>query len=241
MVAAPWFLSGIGVMQRLAPRLEALGFQLVDAETADGARALVVSRNRPARAALVPTDFVGRPEVDLPGLFAMLRRLAPNRALTPVACGRAPTLDDRKRLVSAGVALALYEPIDDCGLRFQMNRALAPSGPPSRAALRAPIDCEVVLSWRLRSRSARVYTVSSRGAFLLTDAPLPPGRRVAVQISVGILQPRARARVVVAHPPEEAAALGLPPGIAVAFEDIDGPSAAVIDRLVGDRLSSLAV
>ena len=241
MIVAPWFDSGIGVLQRLAPRLEELGFHMVDAETADGARALVVSRNGPARAALVPTDFVGRPEIDLLGLLAILRGLAANRPLTPVACGRAPTLEGRKRLVSAGVALALYEPIDDGGLRFQMNRALAPCGPPSRGAQRAPLDCEVMLSWRFRSRSARVYTVSSRGAFLLTDAPLPPGRRVAVHMAVGILQPRARARVVLAHPPEEAAALGLPPGLAVAFEGIDGPSAAVIDRLVGDRLISLAV
>jgi hypothetical protein len=241
MIVAPWFVSGIDVLQRLAPRLEALGFHVVDAETADGARALVVSRNSPARAALVPTDFVGQPEIDLPGLLAMLRGLAPNRALTPVACGRAPTLNDRERLVAAGVALALYEPIDDGGLRFQVNRALAPCGPHSRAALRAPLDYEVTLSWRFRSRSARMYTVSSRGAFLLTDAPLPPGRRLAVHMTVGVLQPRARARVVLAHPPAEAAALGLPPGLAVAFEDIDGPSATGIDRLVGDRLISLAV
>jgi hypothetical protein len=132
----------------------------VDAETADGTRALVVSRNRPARAALVPTDFVGRPEVDLPGLLAMLGRLAPNRTLTAVACGRAPTLDDRKRLVSAGVTLALYEPIDDGGLRFQMNRALAASGAPPRAARRAPIDTVVSVALRDLITPA---TVSSRG------------------------------------------------------------------------------
>jgi hypothetical protein len=241
MITPTWLSSGNEVLQRLAPRLDALGYHVVQAEFPQGVRALVVSRGGATRAALVPTDFVGRAEVDLPGLLDTLRGLAPSRVLAPVACGRAPTLDDRERLLSAGVGLALYEPIDDGSLRFQMNRALAPCGPPSRAVPRAPLDYEVMLSWRLRSRSARVYTMSSRGAFLLTDAVLPAGRRIALHMPVGILQPRARARVVLANRPEDADALGLPPGMAVAFENIDGPSAAVIDRLVGDRLITLAV
>ncbi len=157
MVRARWFVSGIDVLHRLAPRLEALGFQVADAETSDGARALVVSRNGPVRAALVPTDFVGRPEVDLPALLATLRRLAPNRALSAVACGRAPTLDDRKRLVSAGVALALYEPIDDGGVRFQMNRALAPSG----------------------ARQNSLGVMLARNVFLMKSKPPEPSKLIA--------------------------------------------------------------
>jgi hypothetical protein len=86
-----------------------------------------------------------------------------------------------------------------------------------------------------------VYTLSARGAFLLTDRPLAPGRRLLLELPVGLVRARARARVVMANPPGSSADPALPPGMAVAFEALDAPSAAVINRLVDERLAGLAV
>jgi len=147
----------------------------------------------------------------------------------------------RRRLRDGGIELALDEPLDDHVLRFQVNRALA-SGPlPARIARRAPLRRELAVRGRLWRRSIPVYTLSASGAFLLTDRPLAPGRRLHVELPVGLLRPRAHARVVLANRPGASADPTLPSGMAVAFEALDGPSAAVIDRLVGERLAGLVL
>ena len=58
---------------------------------------------------------------------------------------------------------------------------------------------------------------------------------------VGRLQPRARARVVLANLPGEPEHRDLPVGMAIAFDELDAASAAVIHRLVEERLAALAV
>ena len=55
------------------------------------------------------------------------------------------------------------------------------------------------------------------------------------------LAARTRARVVLSNPAAEPAHPDLPPGMAVVFEDLDHAYAAVIQRLVEERLAALAV
>jgi len=142
-------------LRRLAVRLEGLGYPVTRAEAASGVHALFVDRGA-GRAAILPTGFTSLPEGELERTTRALRDLAPSRKLTLLAWGPAPGPSARQRLRSAGIELALYEPLDAGVLRFQVNRALAPSAPPKRRALRAPIDAEVAVRWRLRTRSARV-------------------------------------------------------------------------------------
>jgi hypothetical protein len=225
---------------QLATRIEAHGYPVAEVAAATGACALVVDRGGDQRAAILPTAIAGSDGIDLTGAIRTLRALAPSRRLTLLAWGAPPEVSGRRRLRTAGVELALFEPLDAAVLLFQLNRALAPTDAP-RKARRAPVDREVAMRWRLRTRSARVYTLSSQGAFILTEEPLRPGRRLHLEVPVGTFHPRARARVVMANPPGERGRPDLPPGMAVAFQSLDAPSAAVIERLVGERLDSLAV
>jgi hypothetical protein len=227
-------------LRRLATRLDACGYPVAEVGGAAGACALLVDRGGAQRAAILPTALAALEGFDLAAATRALCALAPSRKLTLLAWGSAPEPSARARLRTAGVELALYEPVDVAVLRFQLNRALAPGDAPRRAR-RAPLDREVaLLRWR-RSRRARVYTLSSQGAFILTEEPLRPGRRLTLEVPIGMLRPRARARVVLSNPPGARARADLPPGMAVAFHPLDAPSAAVIERLVVERLAGLAV
>jgi hypothetical protein len=228
-------------LHRLAARLEALGYPVAEAEAAGGGCALLVDRGGDTRAGILPAALGAAPDDLLERTAAALRALAARRGLRLLAWGEAPDAVVRRRLREAGVALALYEPLDEPLLRFQVNRALAPHDAPPRRALRAPLDREVALCRLFRTRPARLYSLSSQGAFILTDAPLAPGRRLVIEVPAGLLSPRARARVVLANGPDRPAHPELPPGMAVAFQDLDAPGAAVIDRLVEERLAALAV
>lgn len=227
---------------RLARRLEALGYPVAEVETREGRCALLVDRGGPARAAIVSAELARRVDGRLDGVLCALRSLAPSRQLVPLVFGTPTSVAARRRMRKAGIELALANPLDTHVLRFQLNRALASGGPlPPRLALRAPLEHTVEVRRRLRSRSVPVYTLSARGAFLLTDRPLAPGRRFWLEVPVGMIRPRTLARVVMANRPGASTDPTLPAGMAVAFEDLDGPSAAVINRLVEERLAGLAV
>ena len=236
MSAAP-SLDGYDRLARLEQVLESLGHPVARVESRSGAHALLIDRGD-ARAAVVCGDISER---DAAAEIGALRSLAPSRPLTVLALGPRPDLAARQRLRAAGVDLALDEAMDPHVLRFQINRALAPPDAPPRRATRAPIDLEVEIRTGFQRRLERVYTLSASGAYLLTDQPLRRGRRLTVDLPVGMLRPRARARVVLSNPAESPAHPGLPPGMAVAFSGLDGPAAAVFDRLVAERLAALAL
>jgi hypothetical protein len=228
-------------LRRFALRVEGLGYPVAQLEVAGGAHALLVDRGGACRAAILPAGYAALAEGELESTTRALRGLAPSRRLTLLAWGPPPGPTARRRLRDAGIELALYEPLEPGVLRFQVNRALGPGGRPSRRALRAPLEGEVAVRWRFRTRPARVYSMSASGAFILCDEPLRPGRRLQLEVPVGRLRPRTQARVVLSNPPAERIHADLPPGMAVAFESLDGASAAVIHRLVEERLATLAV
>jgi hypothetical protein len=223
---------------RLERALEALGYPVVRVESADGGRALLIDRGDAQRAAIVGAQIAER---DAVAEVSRLRDLAPSRPLAVLAFGPRPDLPGCQRLRDAGVTLWLDEPMAPHVLRFQINRALGPGEAAPRSALRAPVDLSVAVSSRLQTRQKQIYTLSARGAFLLSDRPLPAGRRVALELPVGMLRPRTRARVVLSNPPGRRAHPGLPSGMAVSFLGLDAPAAAVIDRLVAERLAALAL
>jgi len=232
--AAPADLRG------LAARLEALGWSVARVETPCGTRALMVDRGGPTRAAVVA--LAGADPERLGPAVAALRALAPGRTLRVLGWGPEPDVPTRRRLRRAGVELALFEPLTDRDLRFQVNRALAPAKPPPRTACRAPVPWSLLVRSGLRRISAPVYTVSAGGVFLASCRPLRPGRRLALELPLGpLLSPRARGRVVLANRPRDPEHPALPPGMAVRFEDLDGPSAAAIDRFVERRLAELSL
>jgi hypothetical protein len=227
-------------LRRLAMRLETMGYPVAHAEAAKGAHALFIDRGA-GRAAILPAGLADLPSSALEDTTRALHGLAPSRKLTILAWGAQPGPSARQRLREAGVELALFEPIENGVLRFQVNRALTPATAARRRALRAPIEAPVEMRFRLRTQSARVYSMSASGAYILADEPLRAGRKLTLEVPVGRLHPRTRARVVLANPAADRAHPDLPAGMAVAFEEIDHAYAAVIQRLVEERLAALAV
>jgi hypothetical protein len=228
-------------LRRLATRLDGLGYPVADLELPSGSCALLVDRGGVGRGAVLHAGLAALPGGLLESTIESLRRLAPSRPLTLLAYGTTPELSVRRRLRQVGIDLALYEPLDAAVLHFQVNRALAPSEPARRLAPRAPLEAEIAVRGWLGARPARVYSMSSRGAFLLTDEPFRAGRRLVVELPAGRLRPRARARVVFSNPASRLTHAELPAGMALAFHDLDAASAAVIQRLVLERLAALAV
>jgi hypothetical protein len=224
-------------LERLELALDASGYRVARIESRSGTRALLIHRGE-ARAAIVGTDVAER---DAATEIEVLRRLAPNRPLRVLAFGPLPDSLGRRRLRDVGVELALDAAMPPHVLRFQVNRALVPPEAPTRGAPRAPLDLEVTVRRGFQSRAQRLYTLSATGAFVLTDRPLTPGRRLWLEVPAGLLQPKARARVVLANRPDAPVDAALPAGMAVAFEGLDPASAAVLDRLVRKRLEALAI
>jgi hypothetical protein len=230
-------LQPLDPLERLELALDAVGYRVARIESRAGTRALLIHRGE-SRAAIVGSDVAER---DAATEIGVLRGLAPNRPLQVLAFGPLPDSLGRRRLREAGVVLALDAAMPPHVLRFQVNRALMPPEAPARGAQRAPLDLEVTVRRGFQTRAQRLYTLSATGAFVLTDRPIAPGRRLSLEVPVGILRPKARARVVLANKPDALVDAALPAGMAVAFEGLDPASAAVLDRLVRERLETLAI
>jgi hypothetical protein len=233
-------LAAMREMARLSGRLQAMGIPVAELESSTGLPALWLDRgalNRPA--AVLSTEL--DPDAFEEALDVVCR-LAAGRPLSLLPYGAPLPHPERLRLRDGDVALPIYEPLDPSALRFQVNRAIAPIAAPDRGAHRAPIELEVLLKIGMRSRMSRVYTLSSRGAFLLLDRPLRPGRRVDLEVPVGgANHPRASGRVMFVNRVNAPAYPDLPAGVALRFDRVDAIAACAIDHLVERRLSALEI
>jgi hypothetical protein len=236
--APPRTLAAMRAMARLSGRLQAMGIPVAELESAAGLPALWLDRgalNRPAAVLSTELDPDAFDE-----MLEVVSRLAAGRPFSLLPYGAALAHPERLRIRDGDVALPIYEPLDPSALRFQVNRAIAPISSPDRGAHRAPIELEMLLKIGMRTRMSRVYTLSSRGAFLLLDRPLRPGRRVDLEVPVGgAIHPRASGRVTFVNRVNAPAHPDLPPGIALRFDRVDAIAACAIDHLVERRLSAL--
>jgi len=233
-------LAAMRAMARLSGRLQAMGIPVAELESATGLPALWLdrgSRNRPAAVLSTELDSAAFDEA-----LAVVGRLAAGRPLSLLPYGVPLAHPERLKLRDGDVALPIYEPLDASALRFQVNRAIAPLSAPDRGALRAPVENEIMLKFGMRSRMSRVYTLSSRGAFLLLDRPLRRGRRVDLEIPVGgANHPRASGRVTFVNRMNAPAHPDLPAGVALRFDRVDAIAALAIDHLVERRLNALEI
>jgi hypothetical protein len=233
-------LAAMRAITRLSGRLQAMGIPVAELESAAGLPALWLdrgSKNRPAAVLSTELDPDAFDEA-----LDVVSRLAAGRPLSLLPYGEALAHPERLRLRDGDVALPIYEPLDPSALRFQVNRAIAPIAAPDRGAQRAPVELEIMLKFGMRSRMSRVYTLSSRGAFLLLDRPLRPGRRVDLELPVGgAVHPRASGRVTFVNRMNSPAHPDLPAGVALRFDRVDAIAACAIDHLVERRLDALEI
>lgn len=230
--------AGSAGIRELGIRIREMGYRLLPTKTPDQAERLLVDHGSEIGAMVIPVDL---PAFDLGAALRFLRRLEPTGELTFVAAGCCADADGRRLLRSAGVELALWNPVDDHTLRFQINRALAESeivlG--NRQALRAPTDWPAIVWAGQRCKSARIYAISADGAYLSTMRPSLPNAPLGLEFPLPSGRVRVNARVVSTNVPGNLLRRQLPLGMAVRFEDLPREVGGEIHDWIRGRLVSI--
>jgi hypothetical protein len=230
-------------LEPVAQRLRLLGVAALRAKTAAEARAALADPRAPIGAVLIPPD---PPTLDLPRALRVLTRALDGGVLPLLVCGPRPEPEVRARLREAGAELALWEPLDDHTLRFQVNRALARGAAANvpRRALRVPAHWPVQVRMGARTRPAHVYSLSTCGAFLATAGPAL--RRSLVHVTLPLADEagerlRLACEVVATNVPGNLRRRNLPLGMGVRFLGLGPGAERALQHYTEKRRVDLAV
>ena len=209
--------AGCESMHVLASRVRRLGYPVLYAKTIEKAKQLLCAPRYAVGAVVIPSDLL---VTNLRSTLEDFRNASTVEHLPFLVSGSRPPTGRRTELAEAGVEFGLWEPVDAHTLRFQINRAMAGHIPRAsrRSALRAPAAWPVDLRVGRRREKARVYTISSAGAFLATSDPAPQRTSVSARMDLPMATVRATGRVVFANPSGDRMKHNLPVGMAVRFE-----------------------
>ncbi len=228
------------LMSTLAERIPLLGFQCARAKTPQEAIDLAHDRNFRFGVALIEADF---PVIDIAQALDSMRAQTSSPGLTFLVSGDAPPdAEARERLRRAGVAQAVWAPVSDHVLRFQLNAALSNEEDEIlRCEPRAPLDCGGVVTVGGRSKQVGLYCVSGAGAFLVSQRPSMPGAEIRLDIRTKGKPISFRAKVLYASVPGNLSRPRLPHGMAVRFIDPDYADADALRDIVIQTQRSLTV
>jgi len=224
----------------LVMRLRRMGYRAMRAKTPEQAFALVEEARHCVAAALIPPDLA---VANLRAALDSMSARAPGGAIGWVLTGPCPNEDVLSEMRDAGVKLALWEPLDDARLRFQVNRALAgvDTALLRRNAMRAPLEVPAQIIQAGRSKEARVYTLSLGGVYLETTRPAMRGATIDVELDMWPSPIRTRGVVGYTSVPGNLKKNNLPVGMGVRFEGLDEGGASRIRRAVAEVSLQLAV
>jgi hypothetical protein len=228
-------------MEGLSTRIRRLGFRAVRAKTSDEAMAAFADPRFRIGAVVIPP---GLPALDLERAVAALRSAGDGGELPLLCAGPRPDADLRDRLRRAGVRHALWSPVDEPTLRFQINRALAEAEPAAvreRRALRVPTQWPVELSSGGRCKPATLTSLSASGAFLATPRPSLPRALLHFTLPLPSGDLRATAQVVMTNVPGNLARRNLPLGMGVRFRGLAEEAEEQLRTFTEQRAESLEV
>jgi hypothetical protein len=216
-----------------------MGFRTVRAKTPVDAIELAEERGFFFGAALMEPEL---PAVDLAETLAALRERAASPALVFIAAGPPAGAEVRRRLRDGGVTLALWEPVADHALRFQLNQAMAKRRADYlRSEARIPTNLSAGIVTGGRRKQANVYSLSGGGAFLETGRPSMAGASLTVELPFPAGIVRVSGRVLYTNVPGNLACSSLPTGMAVRFNDDDFGTCDEIRRNVSAFSAHYAV
>jgi len=225
-------------LQELATRARRVGFRVLRAKTPEDARDTLRDRRHAIGALVIPPDL-GAPSLVL--ALQAFRDLSPGASLPVLVAGPRPDPGDCERLRGAGAELALFDPLDDHTLRFQLNRAVG--GPASEAArrraVRVPADWAVRVRLGPREKPARVYCVSATGAYLATSRPSFRGSLLYVTLPLPTGPVDVAGRVVMTNVPGNLVRDNLPLGMAVQFTGLSPEVESSLRRFAEQQSSAL--
>lgn len=227
-------------MQELAIRVRRVGFRAVRAKTPDDAREALRDHRYAIGAVVIPPDLAAH---DLGLALDAFRDLVPDRDLPILVSGPHPGDAECERLRDSGVHLALWTPVDDHGLRFQINRALGPKRDTGneRRAERVPADWPIRIRTGQRDKPARVYSLSAQGAFLATARPSYRNSLVYLTLPLPDGPIELAARVVMTNVPGNLIRKNLPLGMGVCFAGLSAETEEAILTFTGEHGQDLLV
>lgn len=231
-----------GSAETLAERIQQLNVDPILVSSLDEIRQLLTDGRQLVSGLLLPTNLPGG--LDPRTLKKELKALASlaEADLVLVAYGKTPDKDTRKRLRSAGLRLALWEPIEDTILRFQINRAVSgDTNDHNRKRARVATDLFARVYVGDREKDARVYSLSSGGAFLETPRATVDGARVDVELHLPDRSLVTPAEVVFSNVPGNLQRPNLPLGMGVSFDRLTREHSRAIDAYIKTCLDALQV
>lgn len=229
--------AGAQPLAILTSRLRRLDFRVLVAKTAEEAHGGLVDPRWDVGALLIPPDL---PVADLAGALRALRRLAARRELPVLAAGLRPDPEALRRLRAAGVSEGIWEPIDAHTLRFRMNRALcARLGRQRRQVPRVPVAWGIRIARGRRAVPARLYSLSTQGAFVATERPALRGARLDLTLELPTGPLGVSGRVIATNVPGNLTRRRLPLGMAVRFDPHDVDTEARLHVAIEERAREL--
>ncbi len=222
-------------------RLSQMGYHALRAKTTDQALESLADDRYEIGVVILPDDL---PVFDLERSMAAFRERGGDRPPTLVASGSRPSADDRDRLRRTGVELALWNPVDDHTLRFQLNAALAHSSagglpPRSRRAQRVPTNWPIRVRTGARVKPAKIYSLSSNGAYLAIAAPSLPKAQVALTVPLPTEDLVLAGEVVMTNVPGNLTKGNLPIGMAIRFVGADEAQREALADYTVERAAQL--
>ncbi len=196
--------------------------------------ALLVAREEAPRIRVV----LFPPSVDFGRIEAVreaLRSTASEVRRTLVVVGSKPDEPTRIRLRGGGVELALWEPFDESALRQVLGSALSTREySEEREVPRFPTTLLARAFSGIRRKDVIVSTLSLRGAFLETPFPFLEQTRITLEVALPDGQLLSKATVVYSQAGRDPAPPGHPPGMGIAFADLDPAVEDRLRRFLGD-------
>jgi len=226
-------------MGSLADRARDLGYQTVRVKTPEEAIDLARERNLVYGVGLIEPEGLA---FNLSEALDAVRCHSNSPHMSYIATGTAPQAAERTLLRDAGIERALWTPVEDHALRFQLNAELSAAYEEClRYETRAPIDARAVVHAGDRSKQASVYSLSVGGAFLETPRPSMPGAQVEIAILTAGAELSVTAHVLYTNVPGNLSQICLPLGMAVRFEEMRRSTSDAIRQIVESSAISLAV
>lgn len=225
--------------EELAKKIGGLEIVPVVVPGVEDALALMRQNEVEYSALLIPSDYETK---GLKKILKQLVALAPPEGLSLVSVGPQPNNDQRKRLRGAGIRMAVWDPIDDGVLRFQINRALNRDQETNkRDTTRVPTFLLARVFVGGREKDAVVYSLSATGAFLDTPRATMDGAEIELEIRIPGSSIRTRATVVFCNVPGNLQRPKLPLGMGVRFEGLEKAQLKLLREYIHQRVAELEV
>ncbi len=224
----------------LARRLREIGAPVTTAANFAEAEQLLREEQDDFGALMIPTSYEPK---QLKRSLKALNFIGPSGCINLISVGDRPANAERKKLRKAGIKLALWNPISEPNLRFQINRALhqGREGFGSRDNPRIPSQFGCTVSIGDRHKDAAIYSLAESGAFLATNRASMKGSRIDLKLRIPGGPIETSALVVYANVPGNLQRPGLPMGMGVHFDELERDDRKRLRTLIEECIGQLEV